>query len=154
QLTPQAASFAGVRADRNVLRGSLELSGSAETVVGDRPPAATATALPSLGHDVSASGSFDVILPVCIGYDVLKDKIRQAIAAMAPMAGVSVRDVDVYPSSGRLVVGLRIAKVSETDANAGQWTYLTGSLKVDAGGHAVRLADLSASTDNEGLEAL
>jgi Domain of unknown function (DUF4403) len=137
-----------------VLRGSLELSGSAQTVVGEQPPAVTATALPSLGRNVSAPGEFDVILPVRIGYDVLKDKITQAVAAMAPVAGLSIREVDVYPSSGKLVVGLRVAKASDTDPNAGQWTYLTASLQVDADGHAVRLSDLSATTDNEGLAAV
>src|ERR1700760_4977615 len=78
QLTPQNAAFAGVRAEGKVLRGSLELSGSAETVVGQHPSAVTATALPSLGRDVSEPGAFDVILPVRIGYDVLKDRISQA----------------------------------------------------------------------------
>jgi hypothetical protein len=34
QLTPQSAAFAGVRADSKVLRGSLELTGSAATFVG------------------------------------------------------------------------------------------------------------------------
>jgi hypothetical protein len=154
QLTPQNAAFAGVRAEGKVLRGSLELSGSAETVVGQHPSAVTATALPSLGRDVSEPGAFDVILPVRIGYDVLKDKISQAISAIAPAAGLSVRDVEVYPSSGKLVVGLRIAKASDTDANAGQWTYLTGALQVDADGRAVRLSDLSAATSDEGLAAL
>jgi len=154
QLTPQSAAFAGVRANGRVLSGSLELSGSAETVVGQQPPVAAATALPSLGHDVSEPGAFDVILPVRIGYDVLKDRISQAISAMAPAAGLSVRDVEVYPSSGKLVVGLRIAKASDTDANAGQWTYLTGALQVDADGRAVRLSDLSAATSDEGLAAL
>ena len=81
QLTPQSAAFAGVRADAKVLRGSLELSGSAETIVGQHPPAVTATALPSLGRDVSEPGAFDVMLPVRIGYDMIKDKITQAIAA-------------------------------------------------------------------------
>ncbi len=154
QLTPQSAAFAGVRADGRVLSGSLELSGSAETVVGQHPAAVTATALPLLGRDVKEPGAFDVILPVRIGYDVLKDKISQAIAAMAPAAGLSIRDVEVYPSSGKLVVGLRIAKPSDTDANAGQWTYLTGALQVDADGRAVRLSDLSAATSDEGLAAL
>ena len=154
QLTPQSASFAGVRAEGRVLRGSLELSGSAETVVGQQPPAVTATALPSLGREVSEPGSFDVILPVRIGYDAIKDKIGQALAAVAPAAGLSVRDVEVYPSSGKLVVGLRVAKASDTDANAGRWVYLTGSLRVDADGHAVRLSDLAAATDDEGLAAL
>jgi hypothetical protein len=75
QISLQTASFAGVTADAKVLRGSLELSGTAQTIVGQTPPAVTATALPSLGRDVSAPGEFDVILPVKIGYDVLKDKV-------------------------------------------------------------------------------
>jgi uncharacterized protein DUF4403 len=154
QLTPQSAAFAGVRADTHVLRGSLELSGSAQTFVGQQPPAVTATVLPALGHDVSEPGSFDVILPVRIGYDVLKDKIMQAVAAIPPMAGISIRDVDVYPSSGKLVVGLRVAKASDTDASAGQWVYLAGALQVDADGHAVRLSDLAATTENDELTAM
>jgi hypothetical protein len=164
QLTPQSAAFAGVRADSRVLRGSLELAGSAETFVGQHPPAVAATALPSLGREVGEPGTFDVILPVRIGYDVLKDKITQAITAIAPVAGMSVRDVEVYPSSGKLVVGLHVAKTSDTktsdtktsdtDANAGQWVYLTGAVQVDADGHAVRLSDLAAATDDEGVAAV
>jgi len=154
QLTPQDAAFAGVRADTRVLSGSLQLSGSAETVVGQRPATVTATALPQLGRDVSQPGEFDVILPIRIGYDMMKDKITQAITAVAPATGMTVRDVEVYPSSGKLVVGLRIAKASDTDPNAGQWTYLSGGLQVDADGHAVRLSDLSAATDDEGLAAV
>ncbi|WP_407150435.1 DUF4403 family protein [Bradyrhizobium sp. ORS 86] len=154
QLTPQNAAFAGVRADGRVLSGSLELSGTAETVVGEQPPAVTATALPALGRDVSQPGAFDVILPLRIGYDVLKDKITRAVSALPPVAGLSVRDVQVYPSSGKLVVGLRLAKASDTDANAGQWVYLTGAIRVDANGHAVRFADLAAVTDDEGAAAV
>jgi hypothetical protein len=154
QLTPQNAAFAGVRADGRVLSGSLQLSGTAETLVGQQPPAVTATALPALGRDVSQPGAFDVILPVRIGYDVLKDKITQAVSAMPPVSGLSVRDVQVYPSSGKLVVGLRLAKPSDTDASAGQWVYLTGAIQVDADGHAVRLSDLAAVTDDEGAAAI
>jgi hypothetical protein len=149
QLTPQSAAFAGVRADTRVLRGSLELSGSAETIVGSHPAAVAATALPQLGREVSEPGEFDVILPIRIGYDMMKDKITQAIASAAPAAGMIVRDVDVYPSSGKLVIGLRIAKPSDTDANAGQWVYLTGALQMDADGHSVRLSDLGVVTNDE-----
>jgi hypothetical protein len=151
---PQSASFAGVRADSGMLRGSLELSGSAETVIGQELPAITPTELPSLGREVSEPGTFDVILPVRISYDVLKDKIRQAISAVAPVAGLSVQDVDVYPSSGKLVLGLRVAKASDTNADAGQWIYLTGGLQVDADGHAVRFSDLAADVNDEGLASL
>ena len=78
QMTPQSVSFAGMRANSRTLRGSIELSGTAQTIVGQDPPAVTATALPMLGQDVSAPGAFDVILPVRVGYDVLKDKLAQA----------------------------------------------------------------------------
>jgi hypothetical protein len=110
--------------------------------------------LPSLGRDVGEPGEFDIVLPVRVGYDVLKGKIAQAIAAVTPAAGMSIKDVDVYPSSGRLVIGLRIAKDSDTDPNAGQWVYLTGSLQVDADGHAIRLSDLGVVTQDEALAPL
>ena len=151
QLSPQSVAFAGVRASSNVLSGSLELSGSAATSVGQQPPAVAPTALPSLGHEVSNPGSFNVVLPVRIGYDVLKDKITQAIGLLTPVAGMSVRGVDVYPSSGKLVIGLQIARSADSDASAGQWVYLTGTLQVDADGHAVRLAGLDVVTNNEAL---
>jgi hypothetical protein len=154
QLTPQSAAFAGVRANSSVLLGSLELSGSAETFVGHQPPAVTPTALPSLGHDVSEPGSFDVILPIQVGYDVLKDKISHAIGMLPPVAALSVQDVEVYPSSGKLIVGLRIAKGADHDARAGHWLYLAGTLQVDADGHAVRLSDLDVTTNDEELSPL
>jgi Domain of unknown function (DUF4403) len=156
QLTPQSAAFAGVRANAEVLEGSLELSGSTETVVGQHPPPVTATELPSLGRDVVEPGEFDIILPVRVGYDLVKDKITQAIAAVVRAAGMSINDVQVYPSSGRLIVGLRIARASDTDPNAGQWVYLTGAVQVNEDGHAVRLSDLGAigATEDNAVTSL
>src|ERR1700761_4593595 len=151
QLTPQNVAFAGVRASSTVLSGTLQLSGFAETVVGQQPPQVKATPLPALGHEVSDPGSFDVILPVHIGYDTLKDKITQAIGLLPPVAGFAVRDVDVYPSAGKLVVGLRIAKGADNDPNAGRWVYLMGALQVDTEGQAVRLSDLDVTTTDEEL---
>jgi hypothetical protein len=154
QLTPQSVAFAGVRASSTVLSGSLQLSGSAATVVGRAPAGVTPTPLPALGHEVSEPGSFDVILPVHVGYDVLKDKIAQAIAMLPPVAALSVRDVDVYPSAGKLVVGLRIAKGADSDPSAGRWVYLTAALQVDADGHAVRLTGLGVITNDEELSPM
>jgi hypothetical protein len=153
QLSPQTAAFAGVRADSHVLRGSLELAGTAETFVGQNPPV-TATALPALGHDVSDPGDFDVILPVRLGYDVLKDKITQALAAVTPVAGMSVGDVDVYPSSGKLIIGLRLTKADDNAASDGQWVYLSGALQVDEDGHAIRLSGFGLTTDNADMNAI
>jgi hypothetical protein len=154
QLTPRGVAFAGVRADGKVLRGSLELSGSAATYIGQSPPIVAPTALPSLGGNVSETGAFDVVVPIGIGYDSLKDRLTQAIAAIAPAGALSVRDIDVYPSSGKLVIGLRIARTSETTPDAGRWVYLSGAAQVDEGGRTVRLADLAATTDDEDVAAV
>jgi hypothetical protein len=147
QLTPQSAAFAGVRANAKVLWGSLELAGSAETVVGQPPPALMATALPPLGSAVAEPGTFDVILPVRINYDALKDKISQAITAV-PAKDTSVREVQVYPSSGKLVIGLRIAKSSDADSSAGQWIYLSTTPKVDASAKTFSLGDVDLTTSS------
>jgi hypothetical protein len=147
QLIPQSAAFAGVRADSHVLRGSLEFAGTAATSVGQSAPAVTATALPALGRDVSDPGEFVVILPVRVGYDALKDKITQALAAVTPISGMSVVDVEVYPSSGKLIIGLHLTKAG-AGADDGQWFYLSGAIQVDADGHAVHLSDLGLTTDN------
>jgi Domain of unknown function (DUF4403) len=143
QLTPQSAAFAGVSADTQLLRGSLELAGSAETIVGQQPPAVMVTALPPLGTEVAGPGTFDLILPVRIGYETLREKISQAIAAV-PAQDTSVREVQVYPSSGKLVIGLHIAKSSNSDPNAGQWIYLSTTPKLDTDNKTVGLAEIDA----------
>ncbi|MCA6119179.1 DUF4403 family protein [Bradyrhizobium sp. WSM 1738] len=148
QLTPQSAAFAGVRANAKILWGSLELAGSAETVIGQQPPAVTVTALPPLGTEVAEPGTFDVILPVRVSYDTLKDKVGQAIAAL-PAQDTSVREVQVYPSSGKLVIGLRIAKSSDTDSSAGQWTYLSATPKVDTSAKTVNLGEIDLTTSSD-----
>ncbi|AMA56212.1 DUF4403 family protein [Bradyrhizobium sp. CCGE-LA001] len=154
QMTPQSVSFAGMQASSRTLRGSIELSGTAQTLIGQNPPALTATELPPLAHSVDAPGAFDVILPVRIGYDVLKDRLMQAVAAMPPAAGFAVRDVEIYPSSGKLVVGLRVAGSAETGADAGKWVYLSGAVQADADGRMIRLSGLDVMTTDEGLSGL
>ncbi|MFK4507202.1 hypothetical protein ABIF81_002380 [Bradyrhizobium daqingense] len=148
QLTPQTAAFAGVRADSKILWGSLELTGSAETVIGQQPPTVTPKGLPPLGTAVAEPGTFDVILPIRINYDTLKDKISQAMAA-APAQDTSVREVQVYPSSGKLVIGLRLAKSSDTDSSAGQWTYLSASPNVDTNAKTFSLGEVDLTTSSD-----
>jgi hypothetical protein len=154
QLTPQSVAFAGVRADSKVLRGTLELAGSAQTVIGQQPPAVQAAPLPPLGRDVSEPGAFDVILPVQIGYDVLKQKISEALAAAPPLAEMVVREIEVYPSSGKLVIGLRLGKQSDADSGAGQWVYLSGGIAVAEDGHSAGLSDLAVTSSNDQLTSL
>jgi hypothetical protein len=143
QVTPQSAAFAGVRANSKILEGSLELAGNAETFVGHAPPAVTPTPLAPLGTDAAEPGTFDIILPVRIGYDAIRAKIMDVIAAM-PKGATTIRDVQIYPSNGKIVVGLLVDKTS--DASAGQWIYLSATPQVEADGQTLKLPDLAAAS--------
>jgi Domain of unknown function (DUF4403) len=144
QMTPVGAAFAGVHANKTMLEGALELTGTAETFVDQAPPAVTPTPLAPLGKEVAAPGTFDIILPVHINYATLRQKILGAVAA-APKGETTIRDVEIYPSAGKIVVGLRIAKSSDSDANAGEWLYLSAVPQVDADAQTLSLPDLTVA---------
>jgi hypothetical protein len=144
QITPASAAFAGVHANARDISGSLELTGTVQTLVGQAPPAVRPTPLPPLGHDVDQPGTFDVLLPVRVNYDALRDKIMQAVATTK--AGTIVKEMQIYPSSGKLVIGVRVAKPSDTDLAAGEWFYLSGSVNADPSGHSVQVSDLAGDS--------
>lgn len=152
QITPASAAFAGVHANAKNLSGSLELTGTAQTLVGQAPSAVTPTPLPPLGNDVDQPGTFDILLPMRVNYDALRDKIMQAVATTK--AGVIVKEAQVYPSSGKLVIGVRVAKPTDTDPTAGEWLYLSGALNVDPGQQSVRISGLAGDSSlPDGSEA-
>jgi hypothetical protein len=144
QITPVSAAFAGVHASARNLSGSLELTGTAQTLIGQAPPAVTPTQLPPLGNDVGEPGTFDVLLPVRVNYDALRDKIMQVVAATK--AGAIVKEIQIYPSSGKLVIGVRIAKPGDADPAAGEWLYLSGALNVDPDKQSVRISNLAGDS--------
>src|ERR1700733_15211638 len=144
QITPASAAFAGVRANAKNLSGSLELTGTAQTLVGQAPSAVAPTPLPSLGDDISQPGTFDILLPVRVNYDTLRDKIMQVVAGSK--AGAIVKDMQIYPSSGKLVIGVRVARTGDTDASAGEWLYLSGALNVDPSQQSIKISNLAGDS--------
>jgi hypothetical protein len=144
QITPASAAFAGVHADDKDLSGSLELTGTAQTLIGQPPAAVTPTPLPPLGNDVSQPGTFDILLPVRVNYDALRDKIMQVVGASK--ATPIVKEMQIYPSSGKLVIGVRVAKPGDTDPAAGEWLYLSGALSVDPDQQSIKISNLAADS--------
>jgi hypothetical protein len=142
QTTPQSVSFAGLRAHGDVLSGSIEIAGTTATSVGSEPPAPTPTPLPRLGRDVTEPGKFAIMLPVTVKYDAVRDQIRDFMAAHANNDGPVLRDIDIYPSGGKLVIGLRVANTQEA-TDAGGWVYLTATLQVDADNRVVAFPDIT-----------
>ena len=144
QITPASAAFAGVHANAKNLSGSLELTGTVQTLVGQAPSAVTPTSIPPLGNDVSESGTFDILLPVRVNYDALRDKIMQVVAASK--AAPIVKEMQIYPSSGKLVIGVRVAKPGDTDPAVGEWLYLSGALNVDPSEQSIKISNLAGDS--------
>jgi hypothetical protein len=152
QITPSSAAFAGVHANAKDLSGSLELTGTAQTLVGQAPSAVAPTPLPPLGNDIAQPGTFDILLPVRVNYDGLRDKVMQMVAASK--AAPIVKEMQIYPSSGKLVIGVRVAKPGDTDPAAGEWLYLSGALTVDPGQQSIHISNLAGDSSlPDGSEA-
>jgi Domain of unknown function (DUF4403) len=152
QITPSSVAFAGIRADSKDLSGSLELTGKVETLIGQPASEAKPTPLPPLENDLSQPGAFEVLLPVRVNYGFLRDKIMQVVATSD--AGAIVKEMQIYPSSGRLVIGVRVAKPSDKDPAAGEWLYLSAVLTIDADQHSIKISNLTAdSSVQDGTEA-
>jgi hypothetical protein len=137
-------AFAGVQANARNLSGSLELTGTVQTLVGQAPSAVTPTPLPALGNEVAQPGTFDILLPVRVNYNAMRDKIMQMVAASK--AAPIVKEMQIYPSSGKLVIGVRVAKPGDTDPAAGEWLYLSGVLSADASQQSIKISNLAGDT--------
>ena len=135
RMTPQSVAFAGLRTTSDELAGGIEFSGPVETDFGGSPPAVSPTPLPQLGSDVTDPGHFEFLVPLTLSYQVLREVI-QPVASQAFNA--AVKDVDVYPSNGMLVMGLQFDNPpAGIDATSDGWFYVTAQLKRDATGNSL-----------------
>lgn len=135
RMTPQSVAFSGLHSTSDVLEGAIEFSGPVETDFGGTAPAVNPTPLPQLGSDVTDPGHFEFLVPLTLSYQILREVI-QPVASQAFSA--TVKDVDVYPSSGKLVIGLQFdVPPAGVDTTSDGWVYVTAQLKPDAAGDAL-----------------
>ena len=137
QTTPQTVAFSGLRAEGDVLEGSIEIAGNTTTSTGREPVANAPTPLPQLGGEVSDPGRFEIIVPIAVDYDAIERKVQDVLESQSE-AHLSAQDIEIYPSSGNLVLGVRIGK-------SGEWVYLTAAPVVDAASGVLRFPDLTTS---------
>ena len=153
-MTPQSVAFAGLHTTSDVLEGAIEFSGPVETDFGATAPAATATPLPQLDSEVLNPGHFEFLVPLKLSYQVLRE-VAQPIASQA--FNTTIKDVDVYPSNGKLVVGLQFdIPPAGVDATTDGWIYLTVQLKPDSAGSSLVLDGAQIVSDNsngKGIDA-
>lgn len=150
RMTPQGVAFAGVHTTSDVLEGAIEFSGPVETDFGAGAPAVNPTPLPQLAADVINPGHFEFLVPLTFSYQILREVIQPA-ASQAFNA--TVKDVDVYPSNGKLVIGLQFeSPPAGVDAMPDGWVYMTAQVKSDAEGSTLTLdgAQLVAGVPSAG----
>src|SRR6202789_2282296 len=72
----------------------------------------------------------------------------------ASKAGRIVKEMQIYPSSGKLVIGVRLARPGDSESAAGEWVYLSCALNVDAGQQSIRISNLAGDSSlPDGSEA-
>lgn len=150
-MTPSSVAFSGMRARGDSLEGSIEIAGSTATTIGSEPPATTPRPLPTLAKDVESPGKFSVIVPVNISYDQIRQKIQDFMTARAQNGGPGVKEVSIYPSSGKIVAGLHVKSGNDTERDA--WIYVTATPAIDVDAQTLQFSNLSVAADSSAEDA-
>ena len=160
RMEPEAVSFSGVDVEGGSLTASLAVEGRLAAVVGEDPPVVNGNRdLPPLGsHATEGPGAFSLVLPTTVRYEVLERELEAALRVgeewipnVASGVAVTVEEVDVYPSSPSLAVGLHFtADLREETLDTSGVVYLSGRPVVDSEERVVRVEslDFAAATDN------
>ena len=149
QMMPQSVAYTGIRGHADALEGAIEIVGSMETQVGAAPPPRAPAPLPPPGTDVADPGHFDFLVPISIGYQVIRQALQQVLAASDTTKSL-VSDVDIYPSAGKIVVGLRLNEPQGAGADSGGWIYLSVRPQIDNENKVVSLGDVTVLSDPGG----
>jgi hypothetical protein len=148
--TPLSIGLSAIRYAPNGIAVSAGIEAKIEAATAPPPPA-TAAALPPLRPTAPGAGQVDLLVPVRIDYATLQAMLADRLAKH-PITGdiaaghlsIAVNAVEIYPSGGRLAVGLGFAATTpESAMNATGWLYLVGSPALDAATQTLRVEDLS-----------
>jgi hypothetical protein len=66
------------------------------------------------------------------------------VAAANLKGDTTLRDVKIYPSNGKIIIGLKLAKKTDTAPDGGTWFYLSATPNVDPDTQTLQLPDLAA----------
>jgi hypothetical protein len=148
QMKPETIDFAGVHGSNGkAMEGTLEITGTAATIIGHEPPAATPIPLPPLGHAVSEPGHFEVIIPVQIDYEMIRRTLQDVLTRLSEKSQVLVRAVQIYPSGGRLIIGLHLESAPQAVHPSEGWLYLSAMPRVDGNNAIIELVDPAISVE-------
>jgi len=144
-VTPSAIGFSGLQVTPLAMSASATITAKVE--VSSSPAEARQLPLPDMTTIPASVPKLHIALPVRASYAVLNEQVNKAVAGHtfeqqtpAGKASVTVKAVEVYPSNGKIVVGIDMdAKMPHGVPDAKGRVYLLGTPKVD--GAVVSLAD-------------
>jgi hypothetical protein len=156
-IDPKTAGFSGLIAEEQAIKMVVRVG--AETILSPSEIAKTDASLPPLDQASANQGSLDVNLQAVAPYDFLKNELATSLKGKtfkkdiaSGTIEVRIVDVDLYPSNGSLVVGLKIdAKTPGQWFNTTGWVYLSGKPTPVQGGNAIAVENIGFVTvlDNE-----
>ena len=156
-IEPKNAGASDLIAGDEALR--LVAQVTATTTLTTAAVPSTNTPLPPLEKAAAQEGSLDVNLQAVAPYTFLSGELAAALKGKKFDASVGsgtvevgIVDVDVYPSNGSLVIGMKVnAKTPGRWFDTVGWVYVLGKPTSSKGGKAVSVEDLHFATvlDNE-----
>jgi hypothetical protein len=161
---PQTAGFSGVSYGKDDLRFALAVGALTELTTGLPPPSDQIEALPLLTRIPVSSDAIAITVPIRVGYSDLSDAARSFLKSRnfetdtpAGHVKVNVTDAQIYPSNGRLAVGLQFsAKTSHQFLDTNGTVYLITTPQLDVQNQVLKLTDVSYTsiTDNPAWSAV
>lgn len=149
-IQPSDIAFSGVSVEPSAVKVAATLIAKVDISASALAP--EALPLPVLKSIALAAPKMAVNLPVRASYETLTAAINHGVVGKvfeqdtkAGKVAITVKGVEIYPSNGRIVVGLQIdAKTPATLLDTHGTVYLLGTPKVD-GGTKVRFLDATYS---------
>ena len=165
-VTPQRVGFSGLSYTPTGAQIAMMLTAQTEVLVGDlanmpvpQMPSASSSSpkqtgtlpLPKLETISAQQNTLNLLVPITASFSSLEKLLADALVSKtfegktdAVSASVTVREVKVYPSGERLVVGVRFeSKISKPKSLAPQgWVFLLAKPAFDSATQTLSLADV------------
>ncbi len=155
-VIPESFAFSRVRVVDDAVEFAVRAGVKAQ--LNEVPVPTDPLPLPAVEPLEADQSQLNVALAANVGYPRLASVLKPAVVGKSfggkTAAGdvkIQVEDIDVYPSQGRVVVGVKVrADLPGRIFDTRGWIYLTATPVVDESGTKVRLSDLnySAAIDN------
>lgn len=151
-IEPKSAGFSGLLPEADRLRVVLRVA--AQTTISSSPIATSNFPLPALDEAAADHGTLAVSLQAAVPYALIKEELSAAIKgkvfhAETPAGAIDVKvnEVDVYPSSAAIVVGLRIAaKTPKSWLNTSGWIFVSGQPSLAKDRHVLKVENVAFSS--------